>query len=174
MDKFKKILSNRWGLASLIYCAVFLLVAIVSSINECADVGGFWTVAREAGFIRTWIELNYLILPNAIIYSAFITGAIFLFERLIKGISNDIADNHLGRCPKCQKLRAMKLYSKDLMGTEDISVLVELKDKNKFGDVTGTHEQYIPGERKHYELRYRCKYCGHEYIRQDSEVKKHI
>ena len=174
MNKLKGLLQKRWGLVLIVYCVTFLIVAVVNSINECSDVGGFWSVAREHGFIRTWIELNYLVLPNAIIYSAFITGGIFLLKYVLIGFADGVADTFFRGCPHCKRLFAIQKLPRTLKGAEEISVLVELKDKNSLGDVTGTHEQYIPGKRNYYEVRHLCKYCGYEYIKETTEVVKHV
>ena len=43
---------------------------------------------------------------------------------------------------------------------KDISVLTEVKKRNKDGEVIGTTEQYIPGTRTFYRETYKCKGCG--------------
>lgn len=68
----------------------------------------------------------------------------------------------LRRCRNCKKLFAMQKAEKYVTKTETISMLVELKKRNNYGQVYGTDEQYIPGTRTTYETVYRCKYCGHE------------
>lgn len=46
------------------------------------------------------------------------------------------------------------------MGTKDIAVAVEAKTRNNAGEVIGTTEQYVPGERTFYQVNYVCKNCG--------------
>lgn len=43
---------------------------------------------------------------------------------------------------------------------ENIQILAEAKTKNKWGEVIGTQEQYVPGTRKTYHKSYICRKCG--------------
>lgn len=72
------------------------------------------------------------------------------------------ANLFLRRCRSCKKLFAMQKVGKYVVKKETISMLAELKRRDKDGQVYGTDEQYIPGTRTTYETLYRCKYCGRE------------
>lgn len=78
------------------------------------------------------------------------------------------------KCPVCKRWSALKLMKTGILKQEDISVLVELKHRDLNREVTGTHEQYIPGKRKTYQDTYKCKYCGnletHTRIKDSSSV----
>ena len=64
------------------------------------------------------------------------------------------------RCRKCNRNWALKFIEQKTVKTEKISVLVELENRDLARNVTGTHEQYIPGKRNTYQYVYKCKYCG--------------
>lgn len=64
------------------------------------------------------------------------------------------------KCPSCNKRFCLKKEGTQIQSKESISVLVETKTRNNDGDVTGTAEQYVPGERITYQVNYVCKKCG--------------
>ena len=64
------------------------------------------------------------------------------------------------RCHKCKRNWALKFIEQRTIKTEKISVLVELDSRDLARNVTGTHEQYIPGKRNIYQYTYQCKHCG--------------
>lgn len=64
------------------------------------------------------------------------------------------------QCDACKKLGALKFANTKALREESISILVDMKQKNRKGDVIGTQEQYMPGKRIEYRDTYRCKYCG--------------
>jgi len=64
------------------------------------------------------------------------------------------------RCRKCKRNWALKFIEQKTIKTEKISVLVELENRDLARNVTGTHDQYIPGKRNTYQYTYKCKYCG--------------
>lgn len=70
------------------------------------------------------------------------------------------------RCPACKKIDALMITRK-LINEEDISIKVQLENKNNSGEIAGHSEQYIPGVRKTYEITYECKFCG--YINKELE-----
>lgn len=65
------------------------------------------------------------------------------------------------RCPSCRKIFCLIIENETVVDRKQISVPVEAKIKNKAGEVTGTQEQYIPGERVTYKVHKVCKKCGH-------------
>ena len=70
------------------------------------------------------------------------------------------------KCPTCKKRFALKRIGKELASSERISILQEVKTRNRNGNVVGTQEQYIPGTRRIYEIHYVCKNCGEDCYRQ--------
>ena len=66
------------------------------------------------------------------------------------------------KCPSCKKNFCLKKVGTEIIGKEDVSVLVETNTKNRNGDVIGTQEQYVPGERVTYCVNYVCKKCGEQ------------
>ena len=64
------------------------------------------------------------------------------------------------KCPHCKKRFAIKKINKERVGREDISILMETKNRNYRGDIIGTSEQYIPGKRIKYRINYVCRKCG--------------
>ena len=53
-------------------------------------------------------------------------------------------------CPECRKIFALKKTKEEIVGQEDVSVLVETKMRNNRQEVVGTGEQYVPGVRTTY------------------------
>ena len=78
------------------------------------------------------------------------------------------------KCSNCKKLYAMIEEKSTLVNSEQISIKVELKNKDTYGEVTGTREQYIPGTRKHYDCIYKCKFCGFEQTIREKVDRKNI
>ena len=70
------------------------------------------------------------------------------------------------RCPACKKIDALMITRK-LINEENISIKVQLENRNNSGEIVGHSEQYIPGVRKTYEITYECKFCG--YINKELE-----
>ena len=64
------------------------------------------------------------------------------------------------KCHACKRWNALKRISTDVIKQENISVLMELEHRDLSRQVTGTHDQYIPGKRSTYKDTYKCKHCG--------------
>ena len=64
------------------------------------------------------------------------------------------------KCQACKRWGALLLQETQLAGQEKISVLMEMEHRDWQGNVTGHHDQYIPGKRKKYLYIYKCKHCG--------------
>ncbi|MBQ9119528.1 MAG: hypothetical protein IJY09_05670 [Lachnospiraceae bacterium] len=64
------------------------------------------------------------------------------------------------KCPACNKRFCLKKEGKEVAGRESVSVLVKANTRNRDGEVIGTQEQYIPGERVTYKITYICRKCG--------------
>ena len=71
-----------------------------------------------------------------------------------------LLEGYKSKCPHCKKRFGLVKISEEITRTEDISVLTEVKNRNKNGEVIGTTEQYIPGTRTFYRETYKCKGCG--------------
>lgn len=78
------------------------------------------------------------------------------------------------RCLACKRWGAVRIFKTELLKQEDISVRMELEHRNFNGQVTGTHDQYIPGKRKTYRDTYQCRYCGNLETRVRTEKKASI
>ena len=70
------------------------------------------------------------------------------------------------KCPTCKKRFVLKRIEENLVSSERISILQEVKTRNRNGNVVGTQEQYIPGTRRIYAIHYVCKNCGEDCYRQ--------
>lgn len=79
---------------------------------------------------------------------------------------------YAAKCLACKRWGAQKLIRTDILKQEDIHVLRETTQRNRYGEVTGTAEQYIPGKRNTLQDTYKCKYCGHleTYIRTEKRA----
>ncbi|MDL2288172.1 hypothetical protein LJC32_02190 [Oscillospiraceae bacterium OttesenSCG-928-F05] len=64
------------------------------------------------------------------------------------------------RCSACKRWAALVLAKTDLIKQDKISVRMEMEHRDWQGNVTGYHDQYIPGKRKTYKDTYKCKHCG--------------
>ena len=64
------------------------------------------------------------------------------------------------RCQVCKRWGALVLVKTELARQEKISVLMEMEHRDWQGNVTGHHDQYIPGKRKIFADSYKCKFCG--------------
>ena len=68
-------------------------------------------------------------------------------------------------CPSCRKIFALKKTKEEVIGQEDVSVLVETKMRDNQQKVVGTGEQYVPGVKTTYREYYTCKYCGETFTK---------
>ncbi|MCL2605292.1 MAG: hypothetical protein FWD90_12505 [Defluviitaleaceae bacterium] len=66
------------------------------------------------------------------------------------------------RCKKCKKFFTIQKKATYLDKTENISVIVETERRDLQGNIIGTQDQYIPGQRKRYKTPYICKHCGYD------------
>lgn len=64
------------------------------------------------------------------------------------------------KCPSCKKRFCLKKTGEEVANRENVSVLVETNTRNRNGDVIGSQEQYVPGERITYRINKVCKKCG--------------
>lgn len=54
----------------------------------------------------------------------------------------------------------MKKTGEEVVSKENVSVLVNTNTRNRKGEVVGSQEQYVPGERITYRVNKVCKKCG--------------
>ena len=72
-------------------------------------------------------------------------------------LKGDGKDN---RCPSCNKPFCLKKTGEEVVSKENVSVLVNTNTRNRKGEVVGSQEQYVPGERITYRVNKVCKKCG--------------
>ena len=89
-------------------------------------------------------------------------GILLLIAYVVVGIiSKKLWNRFNAQCDACKKFGTLEYLKTEVESTDQISIRMELEDKNWKGDVIGTHDQYIPGQRTTYIDTYRCKHCGH-------------
>lgn len=89
-------------------------------------------------------------------------GILLVISYVVVGIiSKKLWHRFNAQCDACKMFGALEYLKTEVKSTNQISIRMELEDKNWKGDVIGTHEQYIPGQRTTYIDTYRCKHCGH-------------
>ncbi|RGH82322.1 MULTISPECIES: hypothetical protein [Lachnospiraceae] len=64
------------------------------------------------------------------------------------------------RCPSCHKPFCLKKTGEEIVSKENVSVLINTNTRNKKGEIVGSQEQYVPGERITYRVNKVCKKCG--------------
>lgn len=64
------------------------------------------------------------------------------------------------KCPSCNKRFCLKKTGEEVEKRENVSVLIETNTKNRNGNIIGSQEQYVPGERITYRINKVCKKCG--------------
>ena len=64
------------------------------------------------------------------------------------------------KCPSCNKRFCLEETGEEVIKRENVSVLVKTNTRNRNGDIIGSQEQYVPGERITYRINKICKKCG--------------
>lgn len=64
------------------------------------------------------------------------------------------------KCPSCNKPFCLQKTGEEIVSKENVSVLVNTNTRNRNGEVVGSQEQYVPGERITYRVSKVCKKCG--------------
>ena len=67
------------------------------------------------------------------------------------------------KCPKCVTKHAGEYVGVRLLNSEEVRVPVKVKKTNSRGELTGYQEQYVPGIRKFFRNKFKCKFCKHEF-----------
>lgn len=155
-----------------VFDRVFYAVSENSQLARAVEeMGGFKMVVEEYGFSTVfdafaspwtgWIKhigwrITNMKLKEFAISFAMLTGFYLLARFLLLWFSNKF----LGRCAECGKLFVMKKIDEN-SSQKDISYRATLYDYNSKGEVSGSHEQYIPGTRTTTCSTYKCKKCGY-------------
>ena len=151
----------------------FFIFFFVLSSSACNNAGGFNVLVKQYGFFPLIFELIKLSLLDSLKISLMNVALLTFLYFIIRNLYRKIAKKFLLQCPNCKKIFALKKIKSELAKKEDISILVELKDKDAYGKITGTREEYIPGERKFYNDVYICKHCNKTITkRRTKEVEK--
>lgn len=66
------------------------------------------------------------------------------------------------KCPFCNHRFCLVKTGEEIINKEYISVSINTNTKNKYGDIIGTQEQYVPGERITYRINKICTKCKQE------------
>lgn len=69
------------------------------------------------------------------------------------------------KCPSCKKLWALQKEGlPQIVSSEDTTMVRNAETKNRYGDVVGYQEQYVPGQKLTVEQVYVCKHCGEKFV----------
>ena len=63
-------------------------------------------------------------------------------------------------CPHCKKGRTLVQMSEKILSKEPVSKVEKQSVRDKAGNVVGTYEQRVYGERQTIEYIYKCSNCG--------------
>ncbi|WP_312939600.1 hypothetical protein [Oscillibacter sp.] len=148
----------------VIYVGILITIAVLDTISLCAPLDGFSNAVRTEGLFnvlgQVWTSCAGGWIERAGSYTFNFIIALFLLRLL----AIHFANKHLERCKNCGKVFAVNRITHDILGRDDISIMVELKDRGSDGFIRGTHEQYIPGIRTWYEDTYKCGFCGNTVV----------
>lgn len=157
----------------IMFVILFFIIYILLFAKACNDVGGFSYLVKQHGFFPIMLEGLTNFAGAALELSLFFTLFALVIILGTRKIYAKIATRYLSQCKNCKKLFAFNEKNSTFVKEENISIMVELKEKNRNGEVIGTREDYIPGVRKFYDELYVCKYCGHETIKRiTKDIKK--
>ena len=171
-NKFTRI-KNKVILFGSVFIILFFVIYISLFAKACNAVGGFSHLVKQHGFFPIMIEGLTSFAGAALELSLFFTLFALVLTWGARKIYAKIARRYLSQCKNCKKIFALKKKSSTFVKEENISIMVELKEKDRNGEVTRTREDYIPGVRKFYDELYVCKYCGHETIKRTTkDIKK--
>lgn len=127
---------NKLRLGVTIVVALFIVSCI-------CGVLGITEVYSGSGFLERIMYLIFALIGIGIMY-------IIIYYWYGK-------DN---RCPSCNKPFCLKKTGEEVVSKENVSVLVNTNTRNRKGEVVGSQEQYVPGERITYRVNKVCKKCG--------------
>lgn len=122
-------------------------------INNIADKLRAFSKFKWLALLIFWVS-DYLRLPAIVGFIAFwyfVLGLLLGIVRLALVFR---------KCPYCQQPYSLRKVCTKEVGSEAISVKKDIVMKNKYGDETGTSEQYIPGTRSYYATVYVCQHCA--------------
>ena len=87
----------------------------------------------------------------------------FIFVLILIGVMYVIIYYWYGKdnkCPSCHKPFCLKTTGEEIVSKENVSELENTNTRNRKGEVVGSQEQYVPGERITYRVNKVCKKCG--------------
>lgn len=158
LNRFKKfIVEKRIFTFLMTFLTIFSISFIInffSVINQITHSASLLELIKVHGIstvLKAIFQGNFSSSMNIAFWS---TPILYFLTLLIR--------KKLWSCPKCKKIFAMKKIKTYLIEEQHISMKMELKNKDSYGEVLGTSEQYIPGIRKLYETNYQCKFCKFE------------
>ncbi len=64
------------------------------------------------------------------------------------------------KCPHCKKCGTLVRMNETILSKEPVSKVEKQSVKDKAGNVVGTYEQRVYGERQTIEYTYKCSNCG--------------
>lgn len=70
------------------------------------------------------------------------------------------------KCPSCNKRFCLKKIGEEVIDIQDVNFKVEVARKNIYNKVIGYQEQYIPGKRITYRIKYICRKCDEKCYRE--------
>ena len=160
----KKIVKGRNVLFSLVgfVFVLWVFLVIVGSLRLCNSLGGFDYLVKQHGVMAVISALWEELAESVLKFSISITISLVVLILILRFLWIWFANAKLHRCKKCKKLFALQKVQTDVLDCKNISILVETKSKNLYGETIGTNEQYIPGTRITYRDTFVCKYCGYE------------
>lgn len=74
-------------------------------------------------------------------------------------------------CPHCKKGRTLVQMSEKILSKEPVSKVEKQSVRDKAGNVVGTYEQRVYGERQTIEYTYKCSNCG-ELCKKEEHVNR--
>ena len=163
----------------VIFTEVLFVFSILVILNGCMIM-----ILDQMGENRLLDDFDVFVkvggIPLAVFILAFLTFIMAILVTLVLSIFRPRFfkkfHNHLktGQCKACNKMFSLKEVKKQLVKEDVISILATVEDKDADGNVTSTHQQYIPGKRLLYNVTYKCKHCEKEFTMSITEDKKLI
>lgn len=126
----------------------FTIRRVITGIVSLSFVCGIYELFH--GQVSVGVVITWGVILCCCIYFWFIKECKFIKER---------------KCPSCKKLFGLQEENTEVVNKEKVSVPVQTKMRNNNGEVFGTQEQYVPGERITYRVNYKCKECGEKCYR---------
>lgn len=78
------------------------------------------------------------------------------------------------RCPCCHNFFALKKAEKTLIGTEEVKIPTVFTQPHLKGEILKAGEGFVKGQRKIYEIKYVCRFCGEMHTKLKYKIIKKI